>query len=239
MSAQFVTTEVTRFDAAGNIFVPETKFTAVEVCFDLRLNGKSFRQIFCSPNDLEDLTVGALAQAGEIFSADDVTRLDVDAANFAIDVETSPVAKTSDDELCDVHFSAKKILSCADKLLSELSPTHAKTNGVHGGLLFDGEKFLLVREDIGRHNVFDKIHGAALRQRINMRDKVLIFSGRCSAEMVSKLHRMKIPVVAAKSVPTTQSIDLARKFGITLAARMSAGSFCIYTNPQRIVLEEG
>ena len=239
MSTQFVTTEVTRFDAAGNFFVPETKFTAVEVCFDLRINGKSFRQIFCSPNDIEDLTVGVLAQAGEISSADDVTHIDVDAENFSIDAETSAVTKNSSDELGDVHFSAKKILDCADKLLSELSPTHAKTNGVHSGLLFDGEKILLVREDIGRHNVFDKIHGAALRQRINLRDKVLIFSGRCSAEMMSKLHRMKIPVVAAKSVPTTEAIELARKFGITLAARMSAGSFCIYTNPQRIVLEEG
>lgn len=179
------------------------------------------------------------AQRQKFSSIDDVTRLDIDAANFAIDFETSTVTKTSADELCDVQFSAKKILACADKLLGELSPTHAKTNGVHGGLLFDDEKILFVREDIGRHNVFDKIHGAALRQRINLRDKVLIFSGRCSAEMVSKLHRMKIPVVAAKSVPTTQSIDLARKFGITLAARMSAGSFCIYTYPQRIVLEEG
>ena len=189
------------------------------------------RQKFSSIDDVTRLDIDAANFAIDLETSTvaktsaDVTRLDVDAANFKIDVETSTVTKTSADELCDVHFTAKKILACADKLLGELSPTHAKTNGVHGGLLFDDEKILFVREDIGRHNVFDKIHGAALRQRINLRDKVLIFSGRCSAEMVLKLHRMKIPVVAAKSVPTTQSIALARKFGITLAARMSAGFF--------------
>lgn len=239
MRTEFVTTNVTRYDAAKNVFVPDTKFTSVENCFELRLNGKPFRKVFCSPNCLDDLAIGILAQAEKNFSIDDVTRLDVDAENFLIDVEIKPAEKVSVDELQNVRFTAKNILACADKLLGELSTTHAKTNGVHSGLLFDGEKILLVREDIGRHNVFDKIHGAAIRERINLRDKVLIFSGRCSSEMMLKLRRMKIPVVAAKSVPTTYSIELANKLGITLAARMAAGSFCIYTNPQRIVLEEG
>ena len=241
MQTEFVTTNVTRYDSAKNIFVPDTKFTSVENCFELRLNGQHFRKVFCSPNCLDDLAIGMLAQTEKIFSIDDVIRLDVDAENFLIDVETAPVEKVSvSDELHDdLRFSAKNILACADKLLGELSTTHAKTNGVHSGLLFDGEKILFVREDIGRHNVFDKIHGAAIRERLNLRDKVLIFSGRCSSEMMLKLWRMKIPVVAAKSVPTTYSIELAKKLGITLAARMAAGSFCIYTNPKRIVLEEG
>ena len=127
-------------------------------------------------------------------------------------------------------------MDCADELLSELSTTHAKTNGVHGGALFDGEKILLHREDIGRQNVFDKIHGAALREKIFLNNKMIIFSGRCSAEMIFKLARMKIPAVAAKSVPTTHAINLTKKFGITLAGRMTVDSFCIYTNPQRIGL---
>ena len=54
--------------------------------------------------------------------------------------------------------------------------------------------------------------------------------------MMLKLGRMGIGAVAAKSVPTTLSLKLAEKLGITLVARMAPGSFCIYTNPQRIVL---
>lgn len=201
--------DVIKYDAAKNIFVDDKKSVAVEKCYEVRLNGKFFRKIFCSPSDLEDLVTGIIAQE----------KISESAQIFS-----------------EAKFVAKDILACADKLLGELSTTHDKTNGVHSGALFDGEKILLFREDIGRHNVFDKIYGAALRQNIFLGDKALIFSGRCSSEMMIKLCRMKIPVVLAKSVPTTYSINLAKKFGITLAGRLTADSFCIYTNPQRVVL---
>ena len=207
---EIVACEAMRYDAGKNIFVDDKKFVAVEKCYEIRLNGKFFKTIFCSPNDLEDLIVGMIAQEEKNF----------DAAQI----------------FSEVKFVAKDILACADKLLGELSISHDKTNGVHSGALFDGKGILIFREDIGRHNVFDKIHGAALRQNIFLGDKALIFSGRCSSEMMIKLRRMNIPVVVAKSVPTTHSINLAKKFGITLAGRMTADSFCIYTNPERIVL---
>lgn len=198
-----------KYDAASGKFLPEEKFIAVEKCFEIRLDGKFFKKIFCSPNDLEDLIAGVIAQE----------KLSDSAQIFS-----------------DVKFVAKDILACADKILGELSTMHSKTNGVHSGALFDGKRILIFREDIGRHNVFDKIFGAALREKIFLGDKIIIFSGRCSAEMIQKLGRMGIPAVLAKSVPTTLAIDIAQKLGITLAARLSGGSFCIYTNPQRIVL---
>ena len=210
IAEEIIAFEVTKYNAAQNIFSADKKSVAVEKCYEIRLNGKFFRKVFCSPSDLEDLITGIIAQE-----------------------EISQPAQI----FSDVKFIAKDILECADKLLGELSSTHDKTNGVHSGILFDGRETLLFREDIGRHNVFDKIFGAALRQNIFLGDKALIFSGRCSSEMMIKLFRMNIPAVVAKSVPTTFSINLAKKFGITLAGRLSADSFCIYTNPERIVLE--
>lgn len=209
LEEEIATFDVTKYDAAQNIFVADKKFVAVENCYEVRLNGKFFRKIFCSPSDVEDLIIGVIAQE----------KVSQPAQIFS-----------------DVKFVAKDILSCADKLLGELSTTHDKTNGVHSGVLFDGKKILIYREDIGRHNVFDKIFGAALRQNIFLGDKALIFSGRCSSEMILKVVRMNIPVVVAKSVPTNFSITIAENFGITLAGRLRADSFCIYTNPQRIVL---
>lgn len=137
----------------------------------------------------------------------------------------------------DVRFKAGDILACADKLLAELAATHEKTNGVHSGIIWDqqAEKILVFREDIGRHNVFDKLYGWTLRHHIDITDKIIIFSGRCSSEMMMKLGRMGISTVAAKSVPTTLSLALAKKLGITLVVRMAPGSFCVYTNPQRII----
>ena len=81
------------------------------------------------------------------------------------------------------------------------------------------------------------LNGKAFR-KIFLGDKALIFSGRCSGEMIIKVMNMKIPIVVAKSVPTTYSISLTKKFGITLVGRLTADSFCIYTNSERIVLSE-
>lgn len=233
-NAKIVACEVVRFDAAENIFATDKKFVAVEKSFELRLNGKPFRKIFCSPEDMEDLAIGVLVQAGKIHAIDDLTRLEV--TDTLIEAETVASEVPAQIQSQEVAFVAKDILTCADKLLGKMSTTHDKTNGVHSGALFDGENLLLFREDIGRHNVFDKIHGAALRNGVALSDKLLVFSGRCSSEMMIKVVRMNVPVVVAKSVPTTHAINLAKKFGITLVGRLSADSFCIYTNHQRIVL---
>ena len=235
MNRKIMSLKVTKYNANENIFVADEKFVASEEIFELRLNGEFFRKIFCSPSDLEDLTVGILAQAEKIFSVEDIAHLEINDSliDVVIKPDINPVQiKFSN----DVKFVAKELLASADKLLGELSTTHDKTNGVHSGILFDGKKILILREDIGRHNVLDKIHGAAIREKIFLGDKILIFSGRCSSEMVIKLANMKIPVVLAKSVPTTHAINLAKKFDITLAGRLRVDSFCIYTNPQRIVL---
>lgn len=229
-------------------------------CFlDIYLNDRKLTTSFCSPGDHEDLIIGILAQMGKIRSIDDISKLDIDEKSFKAYVETTDEAKSfaaksannpryfkvreilhCNPELIferpkEIHFKAADILTCADKLLGELAVTHNVTNGVHSGVIFDGHDILVFREDIGRHNVFDKLYGWTLRNKIDITDKIIIFSGRCSSEMIMKIGRMGISTVAAKSVPTTLSVDIAKKLGITLIARMRPGSFCIYTNPERII----
>ena len=228
--------KVKRYFARENVFVDDVKLTSIELSAEMFLNGKSFCKLFCSPENLDDLAFGVLAQADKIHSADDVTDFKITGSLIEVETKTAcPPAQIEPPAV--VRFTAKDILACADKLLGELSATHDKTNGVHSGALFDGEKLLLFREDIGRHNVFDKIHGAAIQNGVNLTDKLLIFSGRCSSEMMIKASRMNVPAVFAKSVPTTCAVSLAKQFGITLAGRLRADSFCIYANPQRIVLK--
>jgi len=258
----FIDVPVTRYVAAENTFVADHKYTSEEVYFDIDLNGENFTTAFCSPVDFEDLVIGMLAQMGQIRSVDDITELTLDAEHLCASVTTTDAAqrwaeeavknpryfsarrilKLHPEELFErpraVRFRAADILATADELLAGLSKTHDRTNGVHSGVLFDqaNAKILVYREDVGRHNVFDKLYGWALRNRVEITDKIIVFSGRCSSEMMLKLGRMGISTVAAKSVPTTLSLELARKLGITLCARMAPGSFCVYTNPERIVL---
>ena len=255
---------VIRYVADKNAFEKHHKYTSIECYLDIYLNGKRFTTSFCSPGDHADLVTGILAQMGQIRTNDDIISLEIDEDALEARVETTASAiewakKSASDPRyfrareildCDpakiferprdVRFRADDILACADKLLAELAATHEKTNGVHSGIIYDqkARKILVFREDIGRHNVFDKLYGYALRHNIDITDKIIIFSGRCSSEMMMKLGRMGISSVAAKSVPTTLSLKIAQKLGITLVARMRPGSFCIYTNPERIVLPE-
>ena len=258
---EFIDYQLIRYDSTSNAMVEDHKFTSIECFLDINLNGKRLTTSLCSPGDHADLVTGMLAQMGKIRTKDDIINLEIDEEKFTADVTTTNEAiewaKTSSQNPryfrardildCDpkliferpksVKFKAKAILACADRLLSELAVTHDKTNGVHSGVIFGGSDILVFREDIGRHNVFDKLYGWALRNEVDITDKIIVFSGRCSSEMMMKLGRMGISAVAAKSVPTTLSIDIAKKLGITLIARMAPGSFCIYTNPERIVID--
>lgn len=255
---------VVRYDSRKGRLVEDHKYTSIECYLDIYLNGHRFTTSFCSPGDHEDLVTGILAQMGQIRDAEDIVSLSINEEELEAQVETTAAAqewaKSSAEDPryyrarqildCEpekiferprnVRFYAKDILACADKLLSEMAATHEKTNGVHSGILYDQKerRILVFREDIGRHNVFDKLFGWALLNGVDITDKIIIFSGRCSSEMMLKLGRMGISTVAAKSVPTTLSLKLAKKLGITLAARMRPGSFCIYTNPERIIVEK-
>lgn len=252
---------VLRYVREKDSFEKHHKYTSIECALDIRLNGKPFTTSFCSPGDHADLVTGILAQMGQIHTYADIVSMQIDEAALRADVVTTGEAqewargsaenpryfrarqilacdpKTIFERPKDVRFRARDILACADKLLSELAATHEKTNGVHSGVIWDqkAERILVFREDIGRHNVFDKLYGWSLKAGVDIQDKIIIFSGRCSSEMMMKLGRMGISTVAAKSVPTTLSLALAKKLGITLVARMAPGSFCIYTHPERIV----
>ena len=97
---------------------------------------------------------------------------------------------------------------------------------------------VLSRMDIGRHNALDKIYGHCLKHKIPVRDKVIVFSGRISSEILLKVAKIGCEIVLSKSAPTEFALTLAEELGITTVGFIRQNSFNLYTHPERIIIEE-
>src|SRR5256885_14430467 len=105
---------------------------------------------------------------------------------------------------------------------------YQRSRGIHGAALSDGERLLVVAEDVGRHNAVDKVKGEALLQGIPTEDLILLSTGRISSEMLLKAARMGVPLVASRTSPTEMAVGLAEQLNITVCGYVRQGSLDLY-----------
>lgn len=253
--------EVLQFEG-GKIQHFET-WISEEMPLTVYLNGKEMTTMLCSPVDQKYLVMGFLVSEGMIHNIEDITELIIHEDDGIAYVEADVIERSATDvylrrcltTCCGrgrtgIYFAndhkklsfneSKAIFSPADilrssaTLLQDASKVHSKTNGVHSGAIVGNGELLLYSEDVGRHNIFDKLYGKCLEAKLPMNDKMIVFSGRVSSEILIKVNKIGIPCVVARSVPTTLALGLADDLGITVIGRIRQDSFCVYTHPERI-----
>jgi len=109
---------------------------------------------------------------------------------------------------------------------------------VHTSALSDGQKLLVVASDVGRHNTLDKIQGQCLLEGIDTKDRVLLTTGRLSAEMLNKAAKMQVPVLVSRTSPTDLAVELAKSWGITLIGYARGEQIHVYSGEERVELKE-
>lgn len=107
-------------------------------------------------------------------------------------------------------FAALAALDGHQPLGAETRAVHAAAACTHDGSI------RLVREDVGRHNAFDKTIGAMLRGGLDWDGGFALLTSRCSYELVEKAALSACPMLATISAPTALALRRAAEAGLAL-----------------------
>lgn len=103
--------------------------------------------------------------------------------------------------------------------IQDHQPLGRATGAVHAAALCDSTGALrLVREDVGRHNAFDKLVGAMARQVMDWDDGFALTTARLSYELVEKAALSHCHTLVAISAPTSLAVERAAEAGIRIIA---------------------
>lgn len=242
-------------------FTEEKDLMAVEFPLTIYINDIEFATLVCTPDYLEDLVIGFLASEGVIRSFNDIKTINIDDRSGLCHIESTreinpdffqftkrvlssccgksrqfyfqndmQMSKISNSE---ITLTPGQVLALQQEL-QESSDIFKETGGIHNASISSPDGMLLHRGDIGRHNALDKLYGYFLRNKMPVHDKVLVFSGRISSEILTKASKIGVGLVLSKAAPTDLAIKLADDLNITAIGFIRKNSFNVYSHPWRI-----
>jgi len=229
-----ITKKVGILKVEGDVSSEISEQVAAEHKLGICVNGQYYTDLACTPQHLEELALGNLYSSGMIGSLADVRQSETENGNGMIRIETvcgnSPLIPVQDGlfiRLAEIRPNMEQFLKESEMFFS--------TGAVHSCALISGGRLLHFMEDIGRHNAFDKTVGAALRNKTQLEQAVVLTSGRLPADMMIKVIYSRVQVVVSRSAPTSEAVELASRYNVTLCGFARGNRINIYTGRHRII----
>ena len=240
--------EYTRVDAE----VTRAKERVVtELGLSIVINGRHFATAMITPMMEKEFVIGHLFGQGIIENIDDIESITIKDNIAEVTVpEIQDKAKRAPEIHSDFRVSREDIFNGVNTILK--SKIYAETEAIHSaGLFRRGAEPICLAEDVGRHNALDKVIGYALINKIDFSNTFATSTGRMVSDMVSKICRANIPIVATKTAVTKLAVEIGERCGLTIIGFVrdigmkvttdtgvritTERGMKIYTNPQRIL----
>ncbi|MDH7638031.1 formate dehydrogenase accessory sulfurtransferase FdhD [Sphingomonas oryzagri] len=118
----------------------------------------------------------------------------------------------------NVPIPTESMFAALDAVRAE-QPLGRETGAVHAAAFCGPDGAIrLIREDVGRHNAFDKLAGAMARAGEDWRQGFALTTARLSYELVEKAALAGCHTLVAISAPTSLAIERAKEAGIRVVA---------------------
>lgn len=217
--------------------------------FRIYLNGKPYAKLICTPLQLTALVVGHLITGGLITGLEEIRDISYEKEYTECQVWLHKECQICEEIITssennqylyrnnlnilprnkEFQWKPQWIFEMA-QLFQKDTELHACTHGTHSCFLAEGGRVLYVCEDIGRHNALDKAVGMGILNGVDLSKCMLFISGRVPLDMMSKVVNSGVPLIASNTIPTEQSIEMARREHVTLIGKAKVKGFCVYVD---------
>jgi FdhD protein len=225
-----------------------------ELDLSIFINGRHFATAMITPMMEKEFIIGHLFGQGIIENTSDIESITVKDNIAEVTLpKIEDRANLSPEIHSDFKVSREDIFNGVNAILK--SKVYAETGATHSaGLFRRGAEPICIAEDIGRHNALDKVIGYGLVNKIDFSNTFATSTGRMVSDMVSKICRASIPIVATKTAVTKLGVEIGERCGLTIigfvrdiGTKITKGTdvrdvrittergMKIYTNPDRIL----
>ena len=219
----------------------------------LTINGEISRSLSAIEDSLKEFAVGYLFNENMVKSMDDIKKIEIDGVQINAEIDDT-LLKTNETVLCsdsaggwrskikdvkrvesDFQVSVKELIARIEELKDNAEIWQA-TGGTHvAGIVYDSQ--FVVKEDVSRHVAVDKVIGYGLLNGFDLNQSYVIYSGRMPADMVIKMTRAGVPILASNAAPANSGYNIAKKGNITLVGFLRGQRCNVYNNQNRVIFD--
>ena len=246
-------TEIDAITYKNHNYKKTTEKVVQDETITLTINNKISRSMSAIEDSLKEFAVGYLFNKNMVQTLDDIKEIKIENTKINVEINDE-LLKTNETVLCSDSSGGwrtkiKNVKSVesdfqvrVDELINRIEELKNKaeiwqnTGGTHVAGIVYKDRFI-VKEDVSRHVAVDKVIGYGILNNFDLSQSYVIYSGRMPADMVIKMTRVGIPILASNAAPANSGYRIAKKGNITLVGFLRGQRCNIYNNQNRIIFD--